>query len=185
MRRRSALPSLLALILCLACFGEDPLLAQAPDTSIQNVTLRVRAIRAKGLRQNRVDVSSMLRKGKANSFSVDQGLIDLTSKFEQLPYRTYKLIMSREVDVPLKQKQTVRLQGGQILNVRLMYANSDKVGLWVHWLDKDGSALLDTRMHFTRAEAMLTGTDSSKNCAVILAMDVISSKPAEPSPTGK
>ena len=136
------------------------------------IVLRVRAIRAHGLMEKKSKQAIPPKIPRGKYFVVDEELNDLEYKLQALPYRSYRLIASREVALPVEHKQSLRLQGGQTLNLRLLYADKTRVGMWLGWLDKSGGTLLDTRVHFNRAEPMLAGTDSSKKCGMLLALEV-------------
>lgn len=134
----------------------------------RSISMSVRTIQAKELlRGHEAEVSG----GR----SVDSSLSDLRSKFEKLPFKTFKLVDSQEQIVPIKRKETLRLPNGQVLIVRPLSIDEEKASIWLKWQDKGGEDLLDTRMHFGCGESMLTGVDSAHDSGVILAISV---KPA-------
>jgi hypothetical protein len=56
---------------------------------------------------------------------------------------------------------------------RPIYMDQRKVGLWLNWKDRDGSQILNTRVHFNSQDTVLTGTDCSHNEGMILAIKAI------------
>jgi hypothetical protein len=144
-----------------------------PEEQNSAVTLRVRAIRAHGLIVKKAKAAEERKGTRTKPQYLDQELADLETKLHALPYRTYRLITSREVVLPVMKRQTLRLQGGQTLNLRLLYADPARIGMWLNWLNKAGNTLLDTRVHFNRTEAMLTGTESSSKCGMLLSLEVL------------
>ncbi|NLF24951.1 MAG: hypothetical protein GX589_04745 [Deltaproteobacteria bacterium] len=165
---------------CLALFAVASPSTAEPRSKViskeqtNEVTLRVRAIRAHGVMLKKVKTAEDRKGARTKPQYLDQELADLESKLRALPYRTYRLITSREVVLPVMKQQTVRLQGGQTLNLRLLYADRARIGMWLNWLNKAGSTLLDTRVHFNRGEVMLTGTESSSKCGMLLSLEVLS-----------
>ena len=148
-----------------------PVLLSAEEGG-SNVTLRVRTVRAAG--------APPPAENTEHGYSIDRRLEDVRSKLLQLPYRSFKLLSTLDVPVSLLKKTTIRLDDGQLLNVRLLYSNGKRVGMWVRWSDKDGLELLDSRMHFSCREPMLTGANSTKDSAMILALGVEHEGAAEP-----
>jgi hypothetical protein len=180
MKRTVIVSAAVAVVTAFAAFRAASVRAEAQEVAqAPGITVRVRTIRAAG----RVTEPPADEQGKEQAkaarigkLAVDDGLQDLLSKLRQLPYRNYRLGITRDVVVPVKQKQTVRLNGGQVLNLRLLYAEGAKMGMWIRWTDKHGAALLDTRMHFNRSEPMIAGTDSGEKCGHILALSVLDDK---------
>ena len=151
-----------------------------------NVTLHVRTVRATHtaeLQQARAAVNELpgvksfagsgSRKGKKSGVHIDEKLRDLGRKLRQLPYKSYHMLSSQHVPVPVDQRQELSLSGGQVLKYRLIYVNKKKVGMWLRWEDRFGQELLDTRMHFSCSESMVTGTENSDNSGSILAVRVL------------
>lgn len=141
-------------------------LADGPfESSGRSISMSVRTIQARGpLRGHEAAVSG----GR----SIDPSLSDLRSKFEKLPFKTFKLVDSQEQIVPMKRKETLRLPNGHSLSVRPLSVDDEKASIWLKWQDKGGEDLLDTRMHFGCGESMLTGVDSAHDSGVILAISV-------------
>jgi hypothetical protein len=101
---------------------------------------------------------------------IDQALKDLEPKLAQLPFASFQLLSAKEEVIALKTKNSLQLPNGQILIFRPMYANQQKVGLWLNWRDRDGSEILNTRLHFDSTDAVLTGTDCPHKRGMILAI---------------
>lgn len=137
--------------------------AQADEAEAGGVVLQIRTVKAEGALQRGSDPASPV---------VDQRLEDLRGKLAHLPYSSFRLLATRDIEVAPLKKNTIRIDNGQVLNVRLLYASAKKVGMWVRWSDKDGMELLDTRMHFHCDEAMIAGTSSGANSGVVLAVGV-------------
>jgi hypothetical protein len=125
------------------------------------VKVVVRAIQASGP----IDESAT-----ASSISLEDSLSDLRAKLTQLPFSSFKLISTREQQLEVKHQETVTLPNGQTLALRPMFASDHRVGLWLNWLDNDGSEILNTRLHFDTDDSLLTGTDAAQNEGVLLAI---------------
>ena len=108
--------------------------------------------------------------------AVSENLYDLNKKLKKLNYKHYKLLGTRKQQVALKKKTDINLADGHILTVRPLYLTpgekSSRIGMWLHWADKSGMEILDTRMHFTCGEAMVTGMEQTSKDGRILAIDV-------------
>jgi len=161
----------------LCCFAAPRVLAQElvkPDNVCHTgVAVRVRAIRTHGLKEKKLTPAEQLKAPRSRRLYIDEALADLEPKLQALPYRSYKVMTIREIVLPVDKQQSLKLIGGQTLNLRLLYADKARVGMWLNWLDKKGGVLLDTRLHFNRDEPMLTGTESSKKCGTLLALEVV------------
>ncbi len=133
-----------------------------------SVTLHIRTVKAAGTALSKTAAADSEKPAPV----IDDRLDDLRAKLTRLPYNNFRLLSSQEISILPLRKTTIRLDGGQLLNVRLLYADKERVGMWVRWADKDGMKLLDSRMHFNCTEPVLTGTSSSGDSAVILALGV-------------
>jgi hypothetical protein len=107
---------------------------------------------------------------------VDSRIGDLTPKLGKLNYANFRLVGFQEKIVPLKKRENIALGGGHLLTLRPLYLEDQRVGMWLRWLDSNGSEILDTRMHFDSNECMLTGTEAKAQTGIILA---INASPAE------
>jgi hypothetical protein len=105
---------------------------------------------------------------------VDSGLVDLQPKLAHLPFNNFRLIASKDETITLKTRDSVQLPNGQSLMFRPIYMDAHKVGLWLNWKDRDGSEILNTRVHFDSQDTVLTGTDCSHNEGLILAIKATS-----------
>jgi len=108
-----------------------------------------------------------------HSVAVDQNLSDLRVKLSSLPFKSFRLISSKEEDLCLRRKETMHLPNGQSLAFRPMYMDEQRVGLWLSWKDESGSDILNTRIHFNTADSVLTGTDASPDTGLILAIKAV------------
>jgi hypothetical protein len=106
----------------------------------------------------------------STSQEVAQEIKDLSSKLSQIPYRSFRLVSSKEERLCLKKKQSMQLPNGQSLSFRPVHMEGKKVGLWLNWKDSDGAGILDTRIHFDSDDSVLTGTDQSPDRGTILAI---------------
>lgn len=147
------------------------------EDEVSDVTLHMRTIKANGAIQQRESAPraqglAAPEAAPSPALEIDGRLADLKSKLSRLPYTNFRLLSTHDVPVLLRRKTTIRLDNGQLLNVRLLYADAERVGMWVRWSDKDGMELLDSRMHFKCDEPVVTGATNTTDSAVILALDV-------------
>ncbi len=131
------------------------------------VLVTVRKVRASGL----FEVQG-LQTVNAPRIEIDRRISDLQSKLQNLHYRQFRLVSSHQDVVQIMRKQTVQLEQGQSLMVRPLYMRTDKIGLWLRWVDGDGAELLDTRMHFKPDESIVAGIDNVGEHGTILAVNV-------------
>ena len=103
---------------------------------------------------------------------VDAALSDIRVQLEQLDFSEFRFLGSHAEVIPLKRKALIRLDQGHFLTVRPLYIEPRRVGLWLKWVDQRGMELLDTRLHLTPEESMITGTDAADNCGTLLAIRV-------------
>lgn len=103
---------------------------------------------------------------------IDRRIMDLRLKLQPLQYNSYKLLSSQSFRVPVRKKHIVRLADGDTLIMRLHYKDERRIGLWLKWRDKDGMEVLDTRIHFSPGESMVTGVERAANEGIILAIGV-------------
>ena len=149
---------ILGLISC-ALFLERSALSQ------ESVMVRVRIVRAD-------DKSLIGFKSFVKSPQLDPAISDLKDKLDTLPFEHFVLISSEERLLPLKKKETIQFAGGQLLHLRPILIEGDKVSLWLNWKDAKGQNILDTRMHFDSSQSMLAGTDSTDDTGLLLAINV-------------
>ena len=114
---------------------------------------------------------------KANGdVSISEELRDLDKKLKKLNYQEYQLLDTQMQEVVLKQRANLSFSDGHVLTVRPLYltpaGEASRISMWIHWADKLGMEILDTRMHFTCGEAMLTGVEQTNKDGRILAIDV-------------
>lgn len=162
--RRLALRILTVILACGAFSLPNPSYADNRSCDYAEVKVVVRSIQASG------------PKGSSSATAepvIDETLTDLKQKLGMLPFSSFKLISSKEEQISLKRKETVRLPNGQSISLRPMYMNKERVGLWLSWKDTDGNDILNTRIHFDADESVLTGTDYENNEGRILAIKAV------------
>ena len=128
--------------------------------SPRRIDLMVRTVMGNGLASNGVQ-----RK-------VDSRLKDLSNKLSKLQYREYSLLSTQDTKLNVTEKKVLHLPKGHSLAVRPLYVQGRRVGMWLKWKDGGGMKILDTRMHFTCGENMVTGTDNTHDSGIILAISV-------------
>ena len=104
---------------------------------------------------------------------LEDAIADLQPKLAQLPFRSFKLLSAKQEQLEVKHQETVKLPNGQTVALRPMFAADHRVGLWLNWLDTDGSEILNTRLHFDTEDSLVTGTDSSQNEGLLLAIKAV------------
>lgn len=140
------------------------------DLSPTTVTLSVRAIQATSpVQQEKPGVENLTAK-EATSAQLDPELKDIEARLINLPFSRFQLLASKNETITIKQKNSLQLPNGQRLIFRPMYMDHKKVGLWLNWRDKDGSEILNTRVHFDSNESVVTGTDCAQDQGLILAI---------------
>lgn len=139
--------------------------AEHSSTELTTVTISVRTIQASEPSHHHSDSGE-----KSPSIHLASSLQDLEARLANLPFANFQLIAKKEETITLKKKNSLQLPNGQSLTFRPMYLEDKKVGLWLNWRDKDGSEILNTRVHFDSNEAVLTGTDCAADEGLILAI---------------
>jgi hypothetical protein len=153
-------------LLVLSAFVSSPVIAERGKGKKKGegqVQVQVRTVMGEGVRHS---------SEKGDTVDVDQKITDLSDKLRKLHYKKYVLVSSRKDVVSMQQKKVLSLGKGHTLALRPMYIDGKRVGMWLKWKDDQGAKLLDTRMHFTCGESVVTGTERSDNSGVILAIDV-------------
>ncbi len=107
------------------------------------------------------------------ALKVDRDLTDIQSRLANLPFSHFELLASKQETLTIKKKNSIQLPNGQTLWFRPMYMEHKKVGLWLNWKEKDGSEILNTRVHFDSNDAVVTGTDCESNKGLILAIKAV------------
>ena len=124
-----------------------------------------------------VRVVSAVRSELAN-LKFDAGIKDVAAQLRRLPFNQFRLMSENHQEIALKQKQVIALNRGQMLSVRPLQYDNDRITIWLKWSDADGSQILDTKMRLESGRSMLAGTESSDDgsSGMILVIDV-SAKP--------
>jgi hypothetical protein len=149
----------------------------AQDTS--TIKLSVRTIQASGPSEQHS--SDETQGARDRQIHVDGALNDLQPKLAHLPFSHFHLLSRKEETITLRKKNSLQLPNGQSLVFRPIYADTRKVGIWLNWRDKDGSEILNTRLHFDSQDSVLTGTDCAQNEGLILAINAVAvSAPVTP-----
>jgi hypothetical protein len=145
--------------------AETKSFANSPNTiSSERVTILIRTIQATS------PVVTNQSETPATSTDIEPSLIDLQAKLTQLPFRSFKLVASKEGHFELTKKGTLNLPNGQSVALRPMYADNLRMGMWLNWLDSDGTEILNTRIHFDSEDTIVTGTDSASDEGLLLAI---------------
>lgn len=110
---------------------------------------------------------------QAPTLKVDGKLSDIQGRLANLPFSHFQLLDSKQETLTIKKKNSIQLPNGQMLWFRPMYMEHKKVGLWLNWKEKDGSEILNTRVHFDSNDSVVTGTDCEANKGLILAIKAV------------
>lgn len=139
------------------------------DTMLPMVRVRIRMIRATPRRAGEPERKKL---------KLDPQIADLESKLRDLHFKNFKLVGNEELSIPVKKRETVVLAEGNVLYLRPLYLENNRVGMWIKWIDQDGTqVLLDSRMHFCPSESMITGTDGISDSGLILAINAAAAEP--------
>ena len=154
---RLLLFSCIGLLVCANCQAQDVALNANAEIKIA-LTVRV--------------VSAV--KGSLANLQFDAGVKDVAAQLRRLPFSEFRLMSETHQDVALKQKQIIPLSRGQMLAVRPLQYENERVTIWLKWCDNDGSEILDTKMRLEPGRSMLAGTESSDDgsSGMILVIDV-------------
>lgn len=147
------------------------LAAQESTKDTSTIKLSVRTIQASGPSEQQL--SDDAQGSKERQIHVDGALNDLQPKLAHLPFSHFHLLSRKEETITLRKKNSLQLPNGQSLIFRPIYMDTRKVGLWLNWRDKDGSEILNTRLHFDSQDSVLTGTDCAQNEGLILAINAV------------
>jgi hypothetical protein len=145
-------------------------LTEENDRSPTTVMLSVRAIQASTPIERDKDGQA---RPTAPSAQLDPELRDIEGSLSNLPFARFQLLASKNETITIKQKNSLQLPNGQKLTFRPMYMDNKKVGLWLNWRDKDGSEILNTRVHFDANDSVVTGTDCAHDQGLILAIKAV------------
>jgi hypothetical protein len=164
---------LLAITVSLAALSTSTTSVHADEITPtgETIKLSVRAIQASV--PHETSEGSQSTRSAERSIHVDENLSDLQEKLIHLPFNTFRLLSKKEETLALKTRDSLQLPNGQSLMFRPIYMDQRKVGLWLNWKDRDGSEILNTRVHFDSQDTVLTGTDCSHNEGMILAIKAI------------
>lgn len=142
--------------------------AEHSHTQPTTVTISVRTIQATEPTHHHANDTE-----KSPALHLASSLQDLEARLSNLPFSNFQLIASKEETLTLKKKNSLQLPNGQSLTFRPVYLEDRKIGLWLDWRDKDGSEILNTRVHFDSNDAVLTGTDCAADAGLILAIKAV------------
>jgi hypothetical protein len=171
----ASIPSVVrSIVLLVATFSLGMAYAAADSSANDNapttVTLSVRAIQASAPTEGDKETAERSDTTQSNRAQLDPELKDIESRLINLPFSRFQLLASKNETITIKQKNSLQLPNGQKLTFRPMYMDHKKVGLWLNWRDKDGSEILNTRVHFDSNESVVTGTDCAHDQGLILAI---------------
>lgn len=142
------------------CFIFGLLLSSMCYAETHQTLLRVRIIHAS---TPSVDVSS----GVAQ---VSASLKDISSELTSLPFKKFTLLESIDRTVSMKEKETIKLSTGDKVSIRPHYVESGKLCFWFKWVDKNGSQILDSKLHVEKGKGVISGADSSEKEARLIAL---------------
>lgn len=151
---------------CVVLFAVAPVGADSDTDAAKShspVHLRIRAVHALGF----VEGQELAGRGK---ILVDTRLRDLDRELHSFPFRIYQLLDDVSVPVSPRRKEEIRLVTGQSLKLRLLSVNASGILLWLRWQDKEGSLLLDTRVHLSYGENVLAGAENLNSSGAVLAI---------------
>lgn len=153
--------------------GQAQELDQPAVDRVQLVKIRVRTL--EGLDLEKVDSPRRLgrRHVRSSPINVQKVIEDLRGKLSTLPYHNYRLLNTYERNIELHSKSELDLGGGQKLYLKPLSKKGEKVCLWLSWKDEQGAEIIDTRMHLSAGQSMITGTEKLPDSGVILALDVV------------
>ena len=109
---------------------------------------------------------------KLDQVSLDERISDLRDQLSKLHYKEYRLVAQKSAVVPVTKRRVLNLSDGHKLTLRPLYANEERVGVWLKWIDGSGMEIIDSRVHFKCNEHMLTGLEESTEKGLILAIQV-------------
>ena len=114
-------------------------------------------------------------KSELSNLQFDAGIKDVAAQLRRLPFNQFRLMSESHQEIALKQKQVIPLNRGQMLSVRPLQYENERITLWLKWCDNDGSQILDTKMRLESGRSMLAGTESSDDgsTGMILVLDVL------------
>lgn len=161
----------LSSVLSLLAWLASPMVCLADESRVGNGAIRisVRAIQASvPVQEGTLEQLQAAPQGR--TIQVDAALRDLQTKLAHLPFNNFHLISSKEETISVKSRDSLQLPNGQSLMFRPVSMEHHKVGLWLNWKDRDGSEILNTRVHFDSQDTVLTGTDCAHNEGMILAI---------------
>lgn len=137
--------------------------AHTDSTTAQHVLVVVRFLRATTARPVTSDQAPP---------SLGAGLQDIAQKLGQLPFKNFEVLDTERKVVTVAHRDSIPLHGGYELNVRPLYIESDKIGMWLRWTDGHGMRLVDTRIHITPNDTVITGADGGGDVGDVLAIKV-------------
>lgn len=129
----------------------------------QRVSVSVRFLRATTARPDTLDQIPL---------ALGPGLQDIAQKLGQLPFRNFQVIDTKQKVIEVSHRDKISLHGGYELSVRPLYIDNEKIGLWLRWTDGRGMRLVDTRMHITPNDTVITGADGGGDSGDVLAIKV-------------
>ena len=139
---------------------------EQPNPEDTEIKISVRAIQASEPHKNENSEASL----EGRKIKVVGEIKDLETRLSQLPFNNFQLLSSKEETLAIKHRDSLQLPNGHTLIFRPIYADDHKAGLWLNWRDRDGSEILNTRIHFDADESVLTGTECAEDKGLILAI---------------
>lgn len=134
--------------LCLAESNSEAALKPAG----QKVQVAVRFLRASKACQTSPRLTPLV---------VEASLKDIAEKLEHLPFKNFQVLDAQNKIISVARRENIPLYGGYALDLRPLYVDQDRIGLWLRWTDSRGLRLVDTRMHITPDDTVVTGADGN------------------------
>ncbi len=147
-------------MLCISALlvAPHPLFAKEKSPVCHDVKIDVRILRGTGAGGKHEPLSPRLQ--------------DLAPKLAKLPYGSFELVAAKTETVPIATKRVIPLSDGHKLTLRPLYVEDERIGMWMKWTDQKDMEIIDTRMHFSCDENMLTGLEENHEQGLLLAVKV-------------
>jgi hypothetical protein len=130
-----------------------------------SVKIEVRTVRADG-------PESTQTAGSSRSVKLQGAIEDLADELMVLDFSQFRMVDLQSLIIPAGKRVTIDLSEGQKLTLRPVSVTEEKVCLWLHWVDRSGEELLETRLRLVRGKNVLAGTEHSPERGLILALKV-------------
>lgn len=103
---------------------------------------------------------------------LDKRIEDLKQQLTSLPFTRFDTLAIRKRKASLDRVHSIALRLGHSVNLRLLYVEKGKTGLWLVWKSGEGEELLNTKLHLNCREPMVAGTELQNGEGLVLAVNV-------------